>query len=81
MSDIKGGNRKTNAAIMLDILRGKERGAKREVVLLNSAFCLLGTGMVSSLKEGVKLAAELIDSGKAIDKLNQLIEFSRSFNS
>lgn len=81
LSDIKGGDRKTNAAIMLDILRGKERGAKRKVVLLNSAFCLLGTGMVSSLKEGIKLAAELIDSGKAIDKLNQLIEFSRSFNS
>jgi len=80
LKEIQGGDRQKNASIIKDILNGRERGAKREIVLLNSAFCLIGAGITSDLKQGIKLAAESIDSKRALKKLNQLIEFSNSFS-
>jgi len=79
LREVQGGKREENARIIRDILSGRERGAKREIVLLNSALCLVGAGIALSLREGVKLAAESIDSGKALKKLKELIEFSNSF--
>ena len=80
LREIQGGKREKNARIVREILRGKERGAAREIVLLNAAFCLMGAGIAPDLKRGVKLAAESIDSGRALEKLNQLIDFSHSFS-
>lgn len=79
LREIQGGKREENARIIQDILSGREREAKREIVLLNSALCLVGAGIALNLREGIKLAAESIDSGKALKKLKELIEFSNSF--
>lgn len=75
LEDLRGGDRKQNAAILSDILAGKERGPKRDAVLLNSAAALFVSGKTKSLTEGLELAAELIDSGKALAKLNALAHY------
>lgn len=80
LKDIRGGNKKVNARIIRHILAGKEKRAKRDTVLVNSAFCLVGAGIASDFKEGVRIASECIDSGKALKKLNQLVEFTSSFS-
>jgi len=79
LDEIRGGDRKKNARIAYAILSGKEKGAKKDIVLLNAAFCMVGAGLASNLKEGVKFASEVIDSGEALKKLKELIEFSNSF--
>ena len=71
--DLVGGDAKENAQITLSILKG-EKGPKRNAVLLNSAAGLYVAGKVKSLKEGVKLAEEVIDSGKALEQLEKFVE-------
>jgi len=71
LEDIKGGNAKENAKIIIDVLSG-QRGPKRDVVLLNSAAALVAAVKARDFKEGIKLAADSIDSNKAIAKLEQL---------
>lgn len=71
--DLVGGDAKENAQITLSILNG-EKGPKRNAVLLNSAAGLYVAGKVKSLKEGVKLAEEVIDSGKALKQLEKFVE-------
>ena len=71
-SDLVGGDANTNAEITRAILNG-EKGAKRDAVLINAAACFHFIKDVS-FKEGVKLAADIIDSGKAMAKLNAFIE-------
>ena len=71
--DLVGGDAKENAQITLSILKG-ENGPKRNAVLLNSAAGLYVAGKVKSLKEGVKLAEEVIDSGKALEQLEKFVE-------
>ncbi|MBQ6589298.1 MAG: anthranilate phosphoribosyltransferase [Butyrivibrio sp.] len=77
-ADLVGGTPEENAQITRDILSGKERGPKRDAVLLNAGASLYIGGKADSMAEGVKLAAELIDSGKATETLNKLIEVSNS---
>ena len=72
---IKGGDTQENAAIMRDILTGK-KGPQRDVVLLNSGYAILAAGMAKDPREGIKRAAQSIDSGKAEEKLEALIEYS-----
>jgi anthranilate phosphoribosyltransferase len=72
LADLRGGNREVNAAIIHRILRGEERGPKRDAVLLNAAAALFVAGKVKSLMAGWELAAEIIDSGKAAGKLAEL---------
>ena len=74
--DLKGGTPEENAQITKDILSGKEKGAKRNATLLNAGAALYIGGKADSFKDGVKLAAELIDSGKATETLNKIIEVS-----
>lgn len=74
--DIVGGTPAENAQITLNILSGKEHGAKRDIVLLNSACAIYCTGAVSSIEEGLEMARDSIDSGKALAKLEKLKEFS-----
>ena len=73
--DLKGGTPAENAQITLDILNGV-KGHKRNAVLLNAGAALYIGGKAKDMKEGVALAAELIDSGKALATLQNFIEFS-----
>ena len=72
-----GGDRLANAEIVRRLLDGRERGPKRDAILLNSAAALFVAGNARSLTEGWDFAAELIDSGRASAKLRQLIDASR----
>lgn len=72
-ADLVGGDAKENAEITLKVLKG-EKGPRRNAVLLNSAAGLYVAGKVESLREGVKMAAEIIDSGKALKQLERFIE-------
>lgn len=77
LEDIKGGDAQTNAGIVLAVLKG-ETGPRRNIVLLNAAYALLAADKVVSVERGVELAQTVIDSGKALDKLEQLRQFSNS---
>lgn len=71
--DIVGGTPAENAQITRDILSGKERGPKRNIVLMNAGASLYIGGKAATLADGIKLAAELIDSGAALAKLEEFI--------
>ncbi|WP_090003425.1 anthranilate phosphoribosyltransferase [Candidatus Frackibacter sp. WG12] len=73
---IKGGTVQDNAEITLEILKG-ESGPTRDIILLNSAAGLLIADQVDNLEEGVELAAKIIDSGKALEKLEELISYTK----
>ncbi len=73
--DLTGGEREENKRILIDILKGKEQGAKRDIVLFNAAAGLLVGNKTKSLQEGMEVAAQLIDSGRAYEKLEQLRSF------
>ena len=73
--DLRGAAPEENARITLDILRG-EKGHKRNAVLMNAGAALYIGGRADTMKNGIDLAARLIDSGKALDVLNKLIEVS-----
>ena len=73
--NLKGGTPEENADITLSILNG-DKWYKRNVVLLNAGATLYIGGKTESMKEGVKMAAELIDSGKAMETLNKLKSLS-----
>jgi len=75
IAELKGGDREENARIIRAILDG-EPGAKRDIVLMNSAAALVAGAKARDLKEGVNLAAHAIDSGAALRKLEALITLS-----
>jgi anthranilate phosphoribosyltransferase len=75
LSAILGGDAKTNAAIIEDVLKG-EHGPRRDVVLINAAAAIVAAGIAGGLKEGVRAAEESIDSGAAYRKLNELRTFT-----
>jgi anthranilate phosphoribosyltransferase len=71
-----GGTPEENAQITREILRGR-RGPKRDVVCLNAAPAFVAAGKVKTLAEGVSLAEQVIDSGAAMDKLEQLVAWTK----
>jgi len=75
--DLVGGDALENAKITRGILSGEIKGAKRDVVLLNSAASLVVDEKAKDIKEGIEIAKEAIDSGKAIKHLEKIIEISR----
>jgi len=77
MDNIRGGTAADNATIMRNILSGN-RGAQRDVVLMNAAAVLLAGDKVENLEQGFKLAEEAIDSGRAMQKMGQMIAFSQT---
>jgi anthranilate phosphoribosyltransferase len=77
LSEIKGGDPSENAVIIRDVLNGKP-GPQRDIVILNSAFALAAAGLVSDPKEGIELASKTIDSGDALRKLEELVNFTNS---
>jgi anthranilate phosphoribosyltransferase len=76
-ADLEGGTPADNAAITRAILTGGLRGPKRDIVLVNAAASLLAANQAADLAEGIRKAAESIDSGAAYDKLERLIAFSK----
>ena len=74
-ADLVGGDAQENAQITTNILNGTERGSKRDAVVLNSAVSLY-LGSKGSIKECAALAEETIDSGRAYEKLQQLVKLS-----
>ena len=78
VKDLEGGDAAENAVILTNILSGKETGPKREMVLLNAGAGLACAGLADSMGQGVQLAAELIDSGQALERLHRLQEASRA---
>lgn len=72
LADLVGGDRDTNAEIIRRILRGEDRGPKRDAVLLNAGAALFVAGSARSIGAGWELAAQVIDDGKAMAKLAQL---------
>ena len=75
--DLKGGTPEENTKIVRDILGG-QKGNKRNAVLMNAGASLYIGGKADSMKEGIELAAEIIDSGKVLETLDKLIEVSNS---
>ena len=75
-SDLVGGMPEENAEITKKILNG-ETGPRRDIILINAAAALVAAGKAADLKEGITLAANAIDAGNALAKLNALIAFTR----
>lgn len=73
INEVLGGDAATNANIIRRVLQG-EQGAYRDVVLANAGACIYVSGLAPSIQDGVRAAAEAIDTGKAYAKLQQLIE-------
>ena len=74
MDVIRGGDAEANARIVHEVLTGKRREEARALVIMNAAAALYIGGAAADLREGAKLAAESIDSGAALRKLEMLIE-------
>ncbi|MGN0638302.1 MAG: bifunctional anthranilate synthase component II/anthranilate phosphoribosyltransferase [Huintestinicola sp.] len=74
--DLKGGTPEENARITLDILSGKDMSAKRNTVILNAGCAIYCAGGAKDIAEGVNIAKEMIDSGKALAKLNEMKAFT-----
>ena len=70
-SDLKGGTPEENAEMTLSVLRG-EKGPKRDIVLLNAAAAIVAGGKAADIAAGLAAAAESIDSGQALEKLEGL---------
>ena len=80
LDQFTGGDVKTNAALLYDVLTGMP-GARRDIVLLNAAAGLVAAGLAVDLKEGVQMGAEAIDSGQAAATLAKLRQFGDKYAS
>lgn len=76
IEDLEGGTPKENAAIIVEILQGN-KSPKRSIVEINAAAVLYVAGKTDSLHAGIRLAADAIDSGKALQKLHQVAKSSQ----
>jgi anthranilate phosphoribosyltransferase len=76
--DLLGGEAEENAKILRAVLSGKDKGARRDVVLLNAAAALVAGGAAPDLKEGVAQAAKSVDSKAALKALDGLVSYSQS---
>ena len=75
IEDIVGGDAEENADIVRSILNG-DKGPKRDMVLLNAAAAFVAAGRAMDFVDGIKIGVESIDSGKAREKLDKLVEFT-----
>jgi anthranilate phosphoribosyltransferase len=76
-AEIKGGTKEQNAEILLEILKAG-RGARRDVTVLNAAAAFVVAGRAKDFRKGIELANQSIDSGKALNTLERLIEFTNA---
>jgi len=77
--ELRGGTPQENANIARQILRGEEHGAKRDVVMLNAAAALVAGGKANDLKQGLELANDALDSGRAFAAMENLVAMSQGF--
>ena len=75
--DIAGGSVKDNAKILTDILSGEDTGPRSDITLLNAAAGILVGGVADNLTEGMEVAKDSLESGKAQKKLEELVKFSK----
>ena len=75
--DILGGDATFNAGITRDIYLGEERGAKRDIVVLNAAFALFADGNVRDLREAIDMVEAQLDSSKALEHLTLMSDVSK----
>ncbi len=75
--ELRGGSPAENAATLRAVLAGRDRTGRRAAVLLNAAGALVAAGRAEDLREGLVVAAEAVDSGAAVARLDELIAFSR----
>lgn len=80
LDDIRGGDAKENADILLNVLRGKP-GPYMDTVLLNAGLGLFANGVADTILDGISIARESIHSGAAMEKLQQLIKYSHKITS
>ena len=78
VESLKGGSPQHNADTLLRVLKG-EKGPRRDIVLLNAAAALVAGDKAQTMEDGIALARETIDSGRALEKLEGLIAVSQSF--
>ena len=78
IADIAGGSPEFNAQVIRDIFAGKERGPRRDFLVLNNGAALYVSGKASSIQEGMELSRSLLDSGAAQRKLQELVEKSNA---
>ena len=76
LDQLQGGADAAESAQQMKAVLGGEKGAKRDMVLLNSGAALMAAGICDDLRSGIVRAAETIDSGKALKKLEQLVSFA-----
>lgn len=76
-SELKGGDAKENAQILLDVLSGKLRSGARDICLLNAAAAIVVGGKTDDFGAALEMARDSLDSGAALKKLKTLVEFSR----
>ncbi len=76
--EIKGGDAAENAKITRSILSGETKGAKRDIVLINAAAALIVDGKARDFEDGLQIARETIDSGRAKEALEKIVKVSNS---
>jgi anthranilate phosphoribosyltransferase len=76
LDSLKGGDAPTNAAIIRDILSGKETGPRKDIVVLNAAAAIIVGNLANDFESAIAIADESVSSGKAIGCLEKLIEVS-----
>ncbi len=81
LDELKGGEPVENAAILRSVLDGSDTGPKRDIVILNAGAAIMAAGHAHSIADGIVVARDSLESGRALGKLDQLIAFSQSFAS
>ncbi len=77
ISEVKGGDASENAETVISVFKG-EKGPRRDIVALNAAAAIYVGGIADSLKKCVEIACDMLDTGKALDKLNELRIYTQS---
>jgi anthranilate phosphoribosyltransferase len=75
LHELRGGNAEQNASVLMDILANRDHTAKRDLITINAAAGLVVTGVAPRMESGIRLANEILDSGRALDKLKQFQKF------
>lgn len=74
--DLIGGSPNENAKIIRDIFENKDKSAKRDIVILNSALAIYTYNSAKTIEEGIEIASDTVNSGKALQKLNDYVKFT-----
>lgn len=80
IEEVRGGDPEYNARIILDIFSGKETGPKLDMLLLNAAATFIVADKARSFEEGIDMARETIESGRAVEKLDEIRRTARCIN-